>query len=91
MIDSETRGRETDMITKPISTEDLHEGDVFVIGGQGATIDGQRLERYARYAVKRFTDDGAFIYGADYASLDHRHGVTVRWADLTDVRQIVRK
>jgi len=79
------------MITKPISTEDLHEGDMFVIGGKGSTIDGLRLERYGRYTVKRMTDDGAFIYGADYRTLDHRHGVTVRWSDLTDVRQIVRK
>jgi len=79
------------MITKQISTASLQEGDVFVVGGQGTTISGLRLERYARYFVRRLTDDGALICGADYASLDHRHGVTVRWADLTDVRQIVRK
>ena len=78
------------MITQRIQHTDLHPGDVFVIGGSGVTIDGQRLVRYARYGIKRLTDDGADIYGADYASLDHRPGVTVRWADLTDIRSIVR-
>lgn len=78
------------MYTKAATAESLTEGDVFVIGGHGVTTDGEPLVRYARYIVKRLTDDGAAIDGVSYASLDHRPGVTVRWADITDVRTIVR-
>lgn len=74
--------------TRYIQKEDVNEGDLICIHGR--TIDGDQFVRWARYTVRDLTDDGGRAFGGDWASLDHRPGVTFRWEDIVEVRAIVR-